>query len=319
MPSHRIDTADALRELPSRAAADARARRRRQTNGIGFAFLLPALLVMAFVYGYTILQVVGFSTRERGLGPWVGLANYVHLMSDPLFWTSIRNNVTLFGLIPVLIFSSLVFASLLYERPPGWRVYRVLIFLPYAIPVVVAGLALSFILESQGLVDQFLRAIGLPWLALNWLGDSHIALLTVAGVILWRELGFGIILFLARMTQLSPELYESARLDGAGWWQVLRFITVPQLSTIISFYAGVMIIQLFSWVFNYIFVLTRGGPGFSTYVSEYYIYQRAFAYDELGNASAFATIMLGVVLAGMFAYFAWLGRREPLEGRAPSL
>jgi len=76
---------------------------------------------------------------------------------------------------------------------------------------------------------------------------------------------------------------------------------------------------LFSWVFNYIFVLTRGGPGFSTYVSEYYIYQRAFAYDELGNASAFATIMLGVVLAGMFAYFAWLGRREPLEGRAPSL
>jgi ABC-type sugar transport system permease subunit len=290
-----------------------------KTSRLAYAFLLPALLVMGFVYLYAIMQVVGFSLRDRGLGPWVGTKNYFSLLADPVFWIALRNNVSLLGLIPILIFLSLVFASLLYERFPGWKLYRVVIFLPYAIPVVVAGLALSFLLETRGLVNQLLRMVGLRFLALNWLGDSHVALFTVGGVILWRELGFGIILFLARMTQLSVELYESARLDGAGWWQTLALITVPQLSTIIAFYVGVMVIQLFSWVFNYIFVLTRGGPGFSTYVSEYYIYQRAFSYDDMGSASAFSVVVLLLVLTGTFVYFGWLGRREAREGAGGSL
>jgi ABC-type sugar transport system permease subunit len=287
--------------------------RKDRTSLLGYAFLLPALFVMGFVYIYAIVRVVDFSLHNRGLGPWVGMKNYFNLVADPVFWISLRNNASLFCLIPVLIFLSLVLASLLYEKFAGWKLYRVFIFLPYAIPVVVAGLALGFILETAGLVNQLLRMVGLRFLALNWLGDSHVALLTVGGVILWRELGFGIILFLARMTQLSVELYESARLDGAGWWNTLTHITVPQLSTIIAFYVGVMVIQLFSWVFNYIFVLTRGGPGFSTYVSEYYIYQRAFNYDDMGSASAFSVVILVLVLAGTYMYFGWLRRREAHE------
>jgi ABC-type sugar transport system permease subunit len=89
--------------------------RKNRASRLGYAFLLPALFVMSFVFIYAIVQVVGFSLHDRGLGPWVGVKNYVNLVADPVFWISIRNNVSLFGLIPVLIFLSLVFAALLYE------------------------------------------------------------------------------------------------------------------------------------------------------------------------------------------------------------
>ena len=282
-------------------------------NRTGYTFLLSALAILAFVYAYPMAKVVEFSLRHRGTGPWAALDNYRHLLGDPIFWQALRNNFALFFLVPILVFLSLVFSSLLYEQLRGWQIYRFFVFLPYMMPVVVVGIAFGYILQYRGLLNGVFTAIGLGGLRQDWLGDPHLAFFTVAGVILWRELGLGVILFLARMMQVSSELYENARIDGAGWWQTLYYVTVPQLSTVIAFYASVITIQLFSWVFNYIFVLTRGGPGFTTYVSEFYIYQRAFSYNEIGVASACSVVVVLLAAVGMYGFFSLLRRVEVFE------
>lgn len=294
------------------ATRPARRRSRRRDLGPALLFLLPAAAFVGFVFLYPIVEVVRTSLVDPFTEELNGFANYRALFADPIFHAAVVNNLKLFVVLPVLVVSSLVVAQILYDRIRGWRAYRAVIFVPYVVPVVVAALVFGQLLQSNGLVNTVLRAVGLDALAQNWLGDPDTAIWSVAGVIQWRELAFGVILFLARMTQLPEDLFDAAKVDGANWFQRLRHVTVPQMSTIIAFYVGIIVVALFNWVFNYVFVLTRGGPGTSTYVTEYYIYSRAFIYGDFGNAAALSTIMLAVILTFMVGFLTWLGRRGTL-------
>lgn len=122
-------------------------------------------------------------------------------------------------------------------------------------------------------------------------------------VIIWRELGFGTILFLARLMSVPEELFEAARLDGANWLQVHWHITIPQLRRVIEFYVIIEVINMMSGVFNYVYVMTSGGPGFSSQVLELYIWNNAFAFRQDGLASAAAVVLLGVTLVFIFLQF----------------
>lgn len=288
-----------------------RSTRRRDARAATL-FLLPAVLFLAFVFLYPIASVVRTSFLDPFTDEFSGLANYRSLFADPIFHAAVVNNLKLFVVLPVLVVTSIVIAQVLHDQIRGWRVYRAIIFMPYVVPVVVAALVFGQILQSGGLVNSLLQSVGLGALAQNWLGDPKTAVWSVAGVIQWRELAFGVILFLARMTQLPVDLYDAARVDGANWWQRLRHVTVPQMATIIAFYAGIVVVALFNWVFNYVFVLTKGGPGTSTYVMEYYIYSRAFIYGDFGNAAALSTLMLAAILAFMVTFLTWLNRRGAL-------
>lgn len=288
-----------------------RSTRRRDARAATL-FLLPAVLFLAFVFLYPIASVVRTSFLDPFTDEFTGLANYRSLFADPIFHAAVVNNLKLFVVLPVLVVTSIVIAQMLHDQIRGWRVYRAIIFMPYVVPVVVAALVFGQILQSGGLVNSLLQSVGLGALAQNWLGDPKTAVWSVAGVIQWRELAFGVILFLARMTQLPEDLYDAARVDGANWWQRLRHVTVPQMATIIAFYAGIVVVALFNWVFNYVFVLTKGGPGTSTYVMEYYIYSRAFIYGDFGNAAALSTLMLAAILAFMVTFLTWLNRRGAL-------
>jgi ABC-type sugar transport system permease subunit len=285
---------------------------RRRDARTAVVFLLPAVAFLSFVFLYPIYSVVRTSFEDPFTEEFAGLTNYRALFSDPIFHAAVVNNLKLFIVLPVLIVTSIVIAQVLHDQIRGWRVYRAIIFMPYVVPVVVAALVFGQILQSGGLVNGMLRAVGLDALTQNWLGDPKTAIWSVAGVIQWRELAFGVILFLARMTQLPEDLYDAARVDGANWWQRLRHVTVPQMATIIAFYAGIIVVALFNWVFNYVFVLTKGGPGTTTYVMEYYIYSRAFIYGDFGNAAALSTLMLGAILTFMVAFLTWLSRRGTL-------
>ena len=123
--------------------------------------------------------------------------------------------------------------------------------------------------------------MGLGGLAQDWLGSSSYAMWSIMAVIVWKELGFGIIVFLARLMSVNEEMFESARVDGAGWWQTFRHITLPQLVPAIVF-GIVETITMLSWVFAYIYVMTSGGPGNSTVVSEWYIFQQVFSNSAIG-------------------------------------
>lgn len=286
--------------------------RRRRDGRAAAGFLALAILLVGFVFFYPIVAVVLTSFQDARSGAAVGWANYQALFADPIFQDAVRNNLKLLVVLPVVVALALVMAQVLFDRIRGWRLYRALIFLPYIVPVVVAALVFGQILQQNGLVNAVLRFLHLDFLAHDWLGDPSTAIWTLAGVVVWRELAFGVILFLARMTQLPMDLYDAARVDGANWWQRLRHVTVPQMSTIIAFYCGIVLIALLSWVFNYVLVLTRGGPGTSTYVIEYYVYSRAFQYGDFGNAAALSAIMLVAILAFMGTYLTVLRKRDVL-------
>ena len=263
--------------------------------------MLPALLVMVLVYAYPVYLNIRFSLMNlTGFqGTYGGLRNYRILFADRAFYQSILHNFLLFLIVPVLILLAIVFATLLFEQIRGWRVYRTVIFVPTVLSITVVGIVFSIAFQRNGAINQLLRSAGLDFLALNWLGDANLALITVGLVIVWRELGFGTILFLARLSSMSEEVLDAAKLDGAGWWARLRHIMVPELATVIEFYAVIMLITMLSWVFNYVYVLTAGGPGTSTYVMELYIYREAFLHNRLGVASAAAVVLFLLTLALM--------------------
>jgi ABC-type sugar transport system permease subunit len=131
---------------------------------------------------------------------------------------------------------------------------------------------------------------------------------TIMFVIVWKELGFGVVLCLARLMSVSEEYFESARVDGARWWRILWHVTIPQLAPALAFYAVVELTNMLSWVFAYIYVMTLGGPQNSTVVTEYYIFQQVFTNNIIGVGSAAGVVLLGIVSV-LIALRVWMGRQ----------
>ena len=161
-------------------------------------------------------------------------------------------------------------------------------------------------LPAERPLNTALETVGLGGLAQDWLGSSSYAMWSIMAVIVWKELGFGIIVFLARLMSVNEEMFESARADGAGWWQTFRHITLPQLVPAIVF-GIVETITMLSWVFAYIYVMTSGGPGNSTVVSEWYIFQQVFSNSAIGIGSAAAVLLAFVSL--LIAVRLWASKR----------
>jgi ABC-type sugar transport system permease subunit len=238
-------------------------------------WIAPALAVVVFVFGYSMVELV--KTASKYEGAWT-FENFRVTWSDPTFKTALSHNARLLLAVPVLVFLSLLLSVLLYEGLRGWRFHRWAIFLPFILPIPVVGVIFGQLLQFNGFLNQGLRAVGLGGLAQDWLGQPRWALWTMTVVIIWKELGFGVILFLARLLVVPTELFEAARIDGARFFRLHRYITVPQLASVIAFYVVVEAIVMVSWVFNYVYVMTngQGGPGDATQVTELYIYQTAF-------------------------------------------
>ncbi len=265
---------------------------------------------MLFVYGYSIYRVLEEATHRDGAS--VGLDNLKIALNDPFFRIAVGNNLRLLLTLPIIIGIALLIAILLYEGMRGWRFHRVAIFIPYMLPVAVVGVLFGQLLTLHGALNTSLQTIGLGRFAQDWLGSPDWALRSLAGVIIWRELGFGVILFLARLLSLPQNVFDAARVDGAGWFRTHRSVTLPMMGSIIGFYFVIEAITLMSWVFSYVFVMTGGGPGQSTQVTETYIYQEGFTSDLPWLAASAATILLigitaiaGALLLLRFGYNRW--------------
>jgi ABC-type sugar transport system permease subunit len=279
-----------------------------------FLYLSPALILIFLVFVYPVIDLIvrSFTQAVNGVTTWTGLLAYQNTVSDPIFWTSLFNNLRLFIAVPILLVLSLVFSSLIFELIPGWRSYRSLVFIPYVLAIPVVGIIFSYILQQDGVVNQILRSVGLNVLAHEWLGSPATAIWAIMFVIIWKELGFGVVLFLARMGSISEEMYDAAKLDGAGWLQQMIYVTIPQMTSVIEFYTINSMITMLSWVFSYVLVMTKGGPGNSTWVLEYFIYQKAFPYSQMQIASAAAVLLL--LFALLLIFFLNLLRPRTVEG-----
>jgi ABC-type sugar transport system permease subunit len=256
-------------------------------------YILPALALVAFVFGVPLLQVVNLAFRAGGqAGAALSLENFTLLFGDPTLKTAATNNLKLLLAVPIATVVALVLAILVYEQVRGWRVYRSLLFVPYVLAIPVVGLIFSIIYSQHGPLNEVMRVVGLGGLTHEWLGDPSWALAAILAVIVWKEIGFGLLLFSAGLSNADQELYDAANVDGATWWQRQRHVTIPQLGPVIEFYIVVEAITMLSWVFGYVFTMTKGGPGFSTYVMEYLVWSQGFVSQNRGLASAVAVMLL---------------------------
>ncbi len=267
-----------------------------------YLFLAPALAIILVVFAYPVLRlsILSFQRQSAGKMLFVGFANYRAILKDDVFLQAARNNLALLICVPIMVVVALLLAIFLFERIRGWHFYRTTLFLPYLLPIAVVGLIFSYIFQLSGVLNDFLTSIGLKAFALDWLGSTHLALPTLMFVIIWKEVGFGIVLFLARLMSVEEELFDAAKIDGANWGQLQWYITVPQLSAVIEFFSIVSVITMLSWVFGYVYVMTGGGPGNSTMVSELFIYVTAFRYNQMNIASAVAVLLL--LVTGVFIF-----------------
>jgi ABC-type sugar transport system permease subunit len=288
----------------------------RVSRGVPWLYSLPLIAVVGAVFAYPLAQLVRYSFENVGASAYVpttfaGVSNFRYIYGDSLFRTAIGNNLKLFLCVPILVVLSVVLSALIFDRPRGWKAYRTLIFVPYVLSIPVVGVVFGYMFQLNGVVNSVLRSLGLGVAAQDWLGSTTWALPTIMFVIIWKELGFGVILCVARLSGVDEQLFEAARVDGAGWWQVLRHVTVPQLVPALAFYAVVEFITMLSWVFAYVYVMTLGGPQNSTVVSEYYIYQAVFQNNTIGVGAAAGVTLLAIVSILIGARF-WIARQVSL-------
>ncbi len=272
----------------------------RTRRYVPYAFVLPSLAFLGLVFGYAVVRVVLDSFRVPGIlgvQSW-GTRNFHAVLQDTLFWQSLRDNLKLFLVIPFMTVFGLLMAVLLYERVKGWRIYRSLAFLPYILAVPVVGVVFSYILERNGVLNRVLDTLHLHFLVHDWLGNPHLALWSVAVIIAWQQTGLAIVLFLARLASVDEQLYDAALVDRANWFQRFWHITVPQLARVIEFFVAISFINMLSWVFSYVYVMTGGGPEQKTYVTELYIYEDAFrnGLSNLASAASVILLLLAIVI-----------------------
>ena len=280
-----------------------------------YLFVLPLVVLLCFVFGYPIVRIVEFSFKMvRGIdGPWIGFRNYELVLNQPLFWESVSHNLILLLAIPVMVAVSLLISIVLYERIRGWKLYRVVLFLPYILAIPIVAIVLKKMFQFSGPVNEVLRWMSLDFLALDWIGSSDVALWTVVLVVIWRESALGTILFLARLLSLDESLLEAATLEGATWWQKVRYVILPQMKGVIEFYVVVSVITMLAAVFAYVYMIGggRGGPGTSTWVLELYIFNALIRTSLPGIASAVSVMLLVVSILLIFPLFA--ARRHARE------
>lgn len=273
---------------------------RRETL-VGWLFILPALLMYAVFVLLPFLLSVRYSFyRWNGIGPmtWVGLQNYRTVLEVPNLLETIYNAfrlVVYFSFVPVTL--GLVVASVMYRVATGrfGAVARTVLFLPQVIPLVAAGIIWGWLLALPGLINEILRAIGLGSITRAWLGDFDWALPAVGLIGIWVLLGFCTVLLWTGMTKLDPALYESARIDGAGWLTEFLKITVPLLRHEIGVCLTVTVAAALA-AFDIVYVATAGGPGNATAVPGIQIYILAFTQQRIGLASALAVMLMILVL-----------------------
>jgi multiple sugar transport system permease protein len=259
-------------------------------NFIGFAVFTLGPIIFAFVLAF--LHWDGATAIT-----FAGIDNFIRLFDDDQFITAFFNTIAYtVGTVPFTMIFSLALAILLNQKIRGRNFFRTVSFFPYVASLVAVAVVWNMIFNpSMGPVNMVLSALGVENPP-RWAADKNWAMVTVIMFSVWKNMGYYMIIYLAGLQGINPELYEAGQLDGANQWQKFKYITVPQLAPT-SFFVLIMItIQCFK-VFDIIYMLTLGGPGTSTLVLVYHIYNTAFLSWDLGYASAIALVLFVLVLA----------------------
>ena len=309
-----------LFRFPGRNAAKVEIDARRGGLGVLLAFLAPALIVYASFTIYPVLRTfynAFHAIKPQGAVEFVGLGNFAALLfSDPVFWKAV-SNTALFTFVATIVdvVGGLLLALCLFARAPLAPLLRVVWFTPVLMSYVVVGILWVWIFDYDwGLANASLRWLGLGALEQSWLGHPSTALWSVLVAHEWKWLGFNMIVFLAALHALPAEVLGAAELDNCGWLAKLFYIIVPMLRTTI---VNLMVLSFIGkmMVFDLIWVMTGGGPLWSTETVSTYVYKRAFEWNtfDLGYPSAIAVLWFVIILAFVAIVMRVLRQRDRLE------
>lgn len=281
---------------PTKRRSSALGRSRRRA---GILFSLPVLVLVLAFLALPIVQTFYYSfTNWDGItSTFAGTDNYRQLFADTTFWQVVMNNGVLLASIPLAILIPLIVAFLLNERTVGWRFFRSAYFLPTAISWVVIGMVGIRFFASQGILNGTLATIGLGSVHTDLLSTESSAMAAVIITFIWSVFGTNTIIFITGMATLDREVYEAARVDGAGALAILVRITIPMLMRFIQFAFILTVITAFTALFSLIFIMTQGGPGFATTTLEFFIFEKGFNNGVFGLASAIGVVLFVVVFA----------------------
>lgn len=266
--------------------------------------VLPAVILTLMFTIWPTLQALYLSfTNATSLGlnnKFVGLDNYIYMFHDKSFIQALTNTAKLMAVVPVItIFCSLVLAFVLNQcKLKEMVLYRTIFYFPNIVSLTVVGIIWSFVFHPNvGIVNKILGAVGLESLQRSWLGDSKTALWCIAFTLLWQAAGYYMVMHIAAMDGISPEIYESATLDGASAWRKLVSITMPLMKDII----GITFVLALSGTINLSFVLsqvmTGGGPNGASSVLLQYMYTQGFVNGNFGYAMAITVFTLAISVA----------------------
>ena len=263
-----------------------------------YLFLLPAAAVLIVFFFIPFFQTFGLSFFDYSSSiynpTFNGLDNYAKLFKEPIFYKVMFNTfMYLVIAVPFLVTFPLFLAILINQKIRGITLYKILLYLPVIVSIVVAAIAFKWLYAGQGVLNYALSLINLP--PINWLVDTHWALFSVAVVTIWKGIGYYMMIYLASLMSVPQELYEACDIDGAGFLRKHLTVTIPHIMPTIALVSTISTISAMK-VFAEIYVMTKGGPLDSTKTIVYYIYERAFENLDLGYASALAVVLLVIVM-----------------------
>lgn len=263
-----------------------------------YLFLLPAGIVLAVFFFVPFFQTVGLSFLDYSSDiynpTFAGLSNYIELFKSPIFYKVLWNTfLYLFIAVPILAIFPLFLAVLINQKIRGVTLYKILIYLPVIVSIVVAAIAFKWLYADQGILNYLATTLGFK--PIGWLTDPKHSLYSVIIVTIWKGIGYYMIIYLASLMSVPKELYEACDIDGAGFLRKHLTVTIPHIMPTIALVTTISAISAMK-VFAEIYVMTKGGPLNSSKTIVYYIYERAFENLDLGFASAMAVVLLVIVM-----------------------
>ena len=265
---------------------------------VPYLFLAPALLLLGVFFFIPLVQTLGLSMLDFSQNlyepKFVFGMNFVSVFKDPIFGNVLLNTfLYLLLAVPFLTIFPLFLAILINQKLKGVNLYKILIYLPVVVSIVVCAIAFKWLYAQNGILNYLLSLLNIA--PVGWLTDTNFSLFSVAVVTIWKGVGYYMIIYLAALMNVPKELYEACEIDGANSWQKHFTVTIPHLLPTIALVSTISAISAMK-VFAEIYVMTKGGPLNSSKTVVYYIYERAFENLDLGIASAMALILLVVVL-----------------------
>jgi ABC-type sugar transport system permease subunit len=271
------------------------------------AFLMVVLFLFVPIAGAV---AISFFKTDGVTAEFVGFANYVRIFTDPLVGEVFLVNLRFLISVPLILFASTLCGVLLYERVMGWKLFRVVFFIPSVLSTAVIGLMFKATFAYNGPINAVIVAAGGE--PISFFSTASLGISVIILALIWSGFGYGALIILAGLSAIEKDVYDAADMDGAGWWQRLWYITLPQIRRVLMFVSIINVLYTFTSLFGFVFVMTAGGPGYSTTTLDYLIFQKAFSSADMGAGAALAIVVF--LLIGLLTLLqARIGREKAVS------